>query len=247
MTSCYNLEHLKNTYESLLDFICSSDHNLQISKDVTNIWKTTNQSFLTLIKSFFNKKSQNIQELFPNNKFYSYLISHFERFDDKEMIKWVKSFNGIFLAKVSDSLKNTDLNSILSDIDFLEENHIELLDKQFEQKTPEIVSQSKTISVKSTPITSDYINSLDCLDENEKYFFNKFLSMNKDNKILSNKIERLESIINDLQKQLSDCQIMKASHFATNMEQIFDEEHDRFRKRLKTKISSISVHNSSCV
>lgn len=117
MNGLFDFETLKNTYSSLLDFLCSTKEFLKISNNVSNIWKTTDQKFLKLMGSFFIKKSDLVKALVPSSKLYSEIISFCEETDDKELLKWVKSFNNLFLSSVSKSLKKNKDDPNIDDFD----------------------------------------------------------------------------------------------------------------------------------
>jgi len=99
-TASYDLANLKPIYESLLDFICSHPNNLQLSRNISNIWKSNDENFLKMVHSFFIDKDINTQRLVPTSAFYTSLVNHFERTDDKEFLRWVKSFNSSFLSRI---------------------------------------------------------------------------------------------------------------------------------------------------
>lgn len=179
----FDLHTLKNTYSSLLEHICSNTDLLKLSNSVSNIWKTTDRNFLLLVTSFFSKQSNEVKHLIPSSKLYSKIILFCEKNNDQELLKWVKSFNNIFISSVTKTIKRNKI---------------------------------------------------------ENYSSNEILQFSLNNfKKLKLKNQRLEKNIEELKHQLELYQD-KCTLLSTTIENFADEECEHFRKRMRTKISSIN-------
>lgn len=179
MNGLFDLETLKNTYSSLLEFLCSSKENLMISNNVSNIWKSTDQKFLKLMGSFFIKKSDLVKALIPSSKLYSEIISFCEETDDKELLKWVKCFNNLFLSSVSKSLKKnkvphaSDFDEMIQKLSLFFNNFCDLKTKNetLEKTIEELQNELKLSQEKNALLTS----SLETLADEECENFRKRL------------------------------------------------------------------------
>lgn len=105
MNHNFNLDTLRKYYSSLLEYICSDRDFLKLCTNISNIWKTTDQKFLQLMGSFFAKQPDAVKSLIPSSKLYSEIISFCGKNNDKELLKWVKSFNNNFLSSVAMAIK----------------------------------------------------------------------------------------------------------------------------------------------
>lgn len=170
MNGRFDLEILKNTYSSLLDFLCSSKEFLKISNNVSNIWKTTDQKFLKLMGSFFIKKSELVKALVPSFKLYSEIISFCDETDNKELFKWVKSFNNLFLSSVSKSLKQNKDDPTIEEIDetmqkiaLFSDNFRKLKEKNetLEKTVEELQNELKLTQERNAWLTSSLENLAD--------------------------------------------------------------------------------------
>lgn len=170
MNGLFDFETLKNTYSSLLDFLCSTKEFLKISNNVSNIWKTTDQKFLKLMGSFFIKKSDLVKALVPSSKLYSEIISFCEETDNKELFKWVKSFNNLFLSSVSKSLKKNkddpnidDFDEMMRKLSLFSNNFRELKAKNetLEKTIEELQNELKLSQEKNALLTSSLENLAD--------------------------------------------------------------------------------------
>lgn len=179
MNGLFDLETLKNTYSSLLEFLCSSKEILMISNNVSNIWKSTDQKFLKLMGSFFIKKSDLVKALIPSSKLYSEIISFCEETNDKELLKWVKSFNNLFLSSVSKSLKKnkvphaSDFDEMMQKLSLFFNNFYDLKTKNetLERTIEELQNELKLSQEKNALLTS----SLETLADEECENFRKRL------------------------------------------------------------------------
>lgn len=191
MAQHFNLNTFKVYYSSLLEYICSDEDILKSSNKVSNIWKTTDRNFLQYVGSFFSKQPDPIKALLPSSKLYSAVLSYCEKNDDQELLKWVKSFNNLFLTSVA---KATKKNKVEDSFDFYENLRI-------------------------------------CSD-----MFHKLKTRN----------EYLEKMVTELQGELKNSQ-EKNAMLASTLENLADEECENFRKRMRTKISSLNSDHATTV
>jgi glutaredoxin 2 len=191
MEQQFNLNTFKVYYSSLLEYICSDEDFLKSGNKVSNIWKTTDRNFLQLVGSFFSKQPDPIKALLPSSNLYSAILSYCEKNDDQELLKWVKSFNNLFLTSVAKAIKKNKAEDLLSFNDYLR-------------------------------FCSDMFYKLKTKNEN------------------------LEKLVAELQNELRQSQ-EKNIMLASTLENLADEECENFRKRMRTKISSLNSDYAATV
>jgi glutaredoxin 2 len=174
-----------------LEYICSDEDFLKSGNKVSNIWKTTDRNFLQLVGSFFSKQPDPIKALLPSSNLYSAILSYCEKNDDQELLKWVKSFNNLFLTSVAKAIKKNKAEDLLSFNDYLR-------------------------------FCSDMFYKLKTKNEN------------------------LEKLVAELQNELRQSQ-EKNIMLASTLENLADEECENFRKRMRTKISSLNSDYAATV
>lgn len=161
----FDLELLKTSYSSLLEHICSDKDFLKSSNNISNIWKTTDQLFLRHLGSFFIKQPDAVKSLVPSSKLYSEIVSFCEKNGEKELLKWVKSFNNHFISSVTRAMKKnkTDEHSLCdfnenlrkcSDIFY----KLKLRNENLEKKVDELQNELKLSHQKNALLTSSLEN-----------------------------------------------------------------------------------------
>lgn len=196
MAQHFNLNTFKVYYSSLLEYICSDEDILKSSNKVSNIWKTTDRNFLQYVGSFFSKQPDPIKALLPSSKLYSAVLSYCEKNDDQEFLKWVKSFNNLFLTSVAKATKKN--------------------------------KATEPLGVDANDIV-----------EKINYMANTFNRLQTRN-------EYLEKMVTELQNELKNSQ-EKNAMLASTLENLADEECENFRKRMRTKISSLNSDHATTV
>lgn len=188
MENHFDLNTFKTYYSSLLEHICSNKDFLETCHNVSNIWKTTDHTFLRFLSSFFSKQPEQVKMLIPSSKLYSAVVSFCEKNNDQEFLNWVTTFNNTFLYSVAKA------------------------------------SQKKRTTLDDHPSFNFHENMRKC-ENGYKY---------------------LESLVVKLQEDLKMAQ-EKNALLTLTIENIANEECEQFRKRMKTKISSINQDQTTTI
>ena len=212
--------YFKGLYENLFDYICADEDRIELSSNVNNIWKSSNAKFLSMLKVYFDNEQSS--HLVPSSTLYYSIVEDLETDENAEMLDWLIDYNGQFLEKIALSKKEISNRVNYATCD--EDTFSEMLEK---------------LSSECTKLKSKYESRNVQSDEIVKKLTAENIALQSTIHDLETKRNQMETEINHLQDTISNL----SSHYC----QTFDDEYEKARKRIRTKISKFEVSEIVCV